>query len=97
MDGHCTGKAQSQVEDLVIYLENKNEQHKTKYEGGTPNDSSKCKSQNDITTFLDLPPEIIEKVFTYLPATEVYCYVRNVCHRLRELVNGYIQAGKHTK
>ena len=49
------------------------------------------------TTFADLPPEIIEKVFTYLPITEVYLNVRNVCHRLCDIGDGYVQAGKHPK
>ena len=49
------------------------------------------------TTFLDLPPELIEKVFTYLPITEIYHNVRNVCRRLCEIVDGFLQMGKHAK
>ena len=43
---------------------------------------------------LDLPPEIIEKIFSYLPAKEVYTNVRNVCHRLRCIADGYVHVGK---
>ena len=49
------------------------------------------------TTFLDLPKEMIEHVFTYLPITEVYCNVRNVCRMLCDIGDGYVQTGKHMK
>ena len=46
---------------------------------------------------LDLPNEVIEKVLTFLPVAEVYSNVRNACRRLRDIGDGYVQAGKHTR
>ena len=41
--------------------------------------------------FLDLPPEMFEKVFSYLPTNDVYCNVRKVCHKLRSVADSYVQ------
>ena len=47
-----------------------------------------------LTTVTDLPTEMIEKIFSYLPAKEIYCNVRPVCHRLHDIADGYIPIGK---
>ena len=79
-------------------------EHKTKLRRGksenqspTTNIIKKPKLYNERTTLVDLPPEILEKVFAYLPVGEVYYNVRVVCRRLQDVVDGYIQTGKHAK
>ena len=93
----CTKKDDTQSEDNGVHLGNETESHQNQNESDSPKDIKKHKLHSMKTTFLDLPPELMEKILTYLPATEVYCNVRNVCHRLLDIVDGYIQAGKHTK
>ena len=94
MESHCTKKNLAQTDDHG--LENEAEQCKGTEEGDSPRQAIKrCKLPNARPTFLGLPPEILEKVFAYLPATEVYRNVRNACRRLQDIVDGYIQTGKH--
>ena len=93
MGSNCTKKDQSQNDDQdlgnkAVHSEGENEKD------SVTNTITNLKLHNVKTTLLDLPPEIIEKVFTYLPVTEVYSNVRMVCCRLRDIGDGYIQS-KH--
>lgn len=96
MGSHCTKKAQVQTEDQDLGNEIELFQGENEKDLVT-NTITKPELRIAKTTLLDLPPEIVEKVFTYLPAMEVYCNVRSVCCRLRDIGDGYIQTGNHAK
>ena len=51
------------------------------------------KIKNDVQ-FLDLPEEVLRKIFVYLPEPVLHFLLRNVCRQLRDYVDGYIQYGK---
>ena len=96
--GSCfTKKEPAQTEDQFVHSGNETEQCQSKSEKDSPTNVSEGTLHNTKMTFLDLPTEIIEKVFSYLAVTEVYCNLRSVCHRLRDIGDGYIQIGKHAK
>ena len=93
-----------QTEHLVIHLQNEIEQ--MNIENCALNDiieepEEEIKQSGNMkhrpssgTTLLDLPPEVMEEVFTYLSVQEVYHNVRNVCRRLCDIGDGYVQTGK---
>ena len=96
-----------QTEHLVVHLQNEIE--RMNIETHAPNDrieeweeeikqsgNMKHKSYSR-TTLLHLPPEVIEEVFTYLSIQEIYHNVRNVCGRLCDIGDGYVQTGKQAK
>ena len=100
MASHYTKKAKkghAPTEDQD--LENKTELcwGKNKNDSPETNTIEQPKFHNAKITLLHLPPEILETVFAYLPVAEVYSNVREVCHRLQDVVDRYIQAGKRAK
>ena len=48
-------------------------------------------------TILDLPVELLQRIFGYLTDVEVYVNVRCVCWGLRTCVEDYVQIGKKIK
>ena len=93
MGCYPTKPAQPQTADQ--YLGNGTERHQDNNERNFPTNMIRKPPSHDAKiSLIDLPPEIIEKVFAYLPDAEVYRNVRNTCRRLRDIgMDIYSQVG----
>ena len=56
--------------------------------------AAKFRKNEKEVNFLDLPEEVFRKIFAYLPDPVLHFLLRNVCRKLREYVDGYVQYGK---